>query len=146
MDARSDSRVKHIDFIIIDLLCVEISFVLAIITRYGFADFVSILTNSANDDYRAFRLVNVVLVLAYLVFMLFTGPHTGIVKRGHLKEFWNVFIINAEILFTLFAFLYVIKVSAISLQSGFSSPQRFNVAFRKLMGMTPMEYRKRHLK
>ena len=97
MDARSDSRVKHIDFIIIDLLCVEISFVLAIITRYGLADFVSILTNSANDDYRAFRLVNVVLVLAYLVFMLFTGPHTGIVKRGHLKEFWNVFIINAEI-------------------------------------------------
>ena len=39
-----------------------------------------------------------------------------------------------------------IKVSAISLQSGFSSPQRFNVAFRKLMGMTPMEYRKLHLK
>lgn len=39
-----------------------------------------------------------------------------------------------------------IKVSAISLQSGFSSPQRFNVAFRKLMGMTPMEYRKNHLK
>ena len=39
-----------------------------------------------------------------------------------------------------------IKVSEISLQSGFSSPQRFNVAFRKLMGMTPMEYRKRHLK
>ena len=24
--------------------------------------------------------------------------------------------------------------------------QRFNVAFRKLMGMTPMEYRKLHLK
>ena len=33
-----------------------------------------------------------------------------------------------------------IKVSAISLQSGFSSPHRFNVAFRKQMGMTPMEY------
>ena len=45
--------------------------------------------------------------------MLFTGPHTGIVKRGHLKEFWNVVILNSEILFTLFAFLYVIKVSAI---------------------------------
>ena len=38
-----------------------------------------------------------------------------------------------------------IKVSAISLQSGFSSPQRFNVAFRKQMGMTPMEYRKKYL-
>lgn len=38
-----------------------------------------------------------------------------------------------------------IKVSAISLQSGFSSPHRFNVAFRKQMGMTPMEYRKKYL-
>ncbi|MCR4689585.1 MAG: AraC family transcriptional regulator [Saccharofermentans sp.] len=35
-----------------------------------------------------------------------------------------------------------IKVSSIAVQSGFSSPQRFNVAFRKLKGMTPLEYRK----
>ena len=39
-----------------------------------------------------------------------------------------------------------IKVSSIAVQSGFSSPQRFNVAFRKLMGKTPMEYRKEHMK
>ena len=39
-----------------------------------------------------------------------------------------------------------IKVSSIAVQSGFSSPQRFNVAFRKLVGKTPMEYRKEHLK
>lgn len=37
-----------------------------------------------------------------------------------------------------------IKVSGVASQSGFSSPQRFNVAFRKQMGMTPMEYRKEH--
>jgi AraC-like DNA-binding protein len=35
-----------------------------------------------------------------------------------------------------------IKVSGIASQAGFSSPQRFNVAFKKLMGMTPLEYRK----
>lgn len=34
-----------------------------------------------------------------------------------------------------------IKVGGIALQVGFSSPQRFNVAFRKHMGMTPMQYR-----
>ena len=113
MDAKADSRVKHIDFIVIDLLCVEMAFVLAIITRFGLTDFISLLTNSATDDSKAFRLVNVVIILAYIVFMLFTGPHTGIVKRTHLKEFWSVVIINSEILFTLFAFLYVIKVSAI---------------------------------
>ena len=39
-----------------------------------------------------------------------------------------------------------IKVSSIAVQSGFSSPQRFNVALRKLMGKTPMEYRKEHMK
>lgn len=35
-----------------------------------------------------------------------------------------------------------LKVSSIAEQTGFASPQRFNVAFRKIMGMTPMEYRK----
>lgn len=34
-----------------------------------------------------------------------------------------------------------IKVSGIATQVGFSSPQRFNVAFRKHMGMTPVQYR-----
>jgi len=29
------------------------------------------------------------------------------------------------------------------MQVGFSSPQRFNVAFRKQIGMTPMQYRNR---
>jgi len=38
-----------------------------------------------------------------------------------------------------------IKVSGIAMQVGFSSPQRFNVAFRKQMGMTPMQYRNRVL-
>lgn len=37
-----------------------------------------------------------------------------------------------------------IKVSGIASQVGFSSPQRFNVAFRKKMNMTPMEYRRSH--
>ncbi len=113
MDAKADSRVKHIDFIVIDLLCVELAFVLAIITRFGLTNLISLITDSGTDDSKAFRLVNVVLILAYIVFMLFTGPHTGIVKRTHLKEFWSVVILNSEILFTLFAFLYVIKVSAI---------------------------------
>jgi AraC-like DNA-binding protein len=36
-----------------------------------------------------------------------------------------------------------IKVSGVAIQVGFSSPQRFNAAFRKHMGMTPMQYRKR---
>jgi AraC-like DNA-binding protein len=35
-----------------------------------------------------------------------------------------------------------LKISNIAEQIGFASPQRFNVAFRKLMGMTPMEFRK----
>lgn len=37
-----------------------------------------------------------------------------------------------------------IKVSGVAIQAGFSSPQRFNVAFRKQMGMTPLDYRKVH--
>lgn len=39
-----------------------------------------------------------------------------------------------------------IKVSGIATQAGFSSPQRFNVAFKKQMDMTPLEYRKMKVK
>jgi len=39
-----------------------------------------------------------------------------------------------------------IKVSGIATQVGFSSPQRFNVAFRKQTGMTPVQYRNKMLK
>ena len=35
-----------------------------------------------------------------------------------------------------------IKVSGVAVQVGFSSPQRFNAAFRKHVGKTPMEYRR----
>jgi len=38
-----------------------------------------------------------------------------------------------------------IKVSGIARTVGFASPQRFNAAFRKQMGMPPLEYRKRML-
>ena len=113
MDAKSDSRVKHIDFILLDLISIEVSFLLAIITRFGIAEFLTIFSDSNSEASRAFRIVNVVLLLSYIVFMLFTGPHTGIVKRGHIVEGWSVFILNVEMLFTLFAFLYVIKTSAI---------------------------------
>jgi len=38
-----------------------------------------------------------------------------------------------------------IKVSGVASQVGFSSPQRFNAAFRKHLGKTPMEYRRQVL-
>jgi AraC-like DNA-binding protein len=38
-----------------------------------------------------------------------------------------------------------IKVSGVAAQVGFSSPQRFNAAFRKHIGKTPMEYRRQML-
>lgn len=38
-----------------------------------------------------------------------------------------------------------IKVSGVAAQVGFSSPQRFNAAFRKHLGKTPMEYRRQVL-
>lgn len=34
------------------------------------------------------------------------------------------------------------KVNVVALQVGFASPQRFNSAFRKQMGMTPVDYRR----
>jgi AraC-like DNA-binding protein len=38
-----------------------------------------------------------------------------------------------------------IKVGSIALNVGFASPQRFNAAFKKYMGITPMEHRRNRL-
>jgi len=113
MDTRENSRAKHIDFILIDLLSIELSFILSIVIRFGKDYFIALLRPENVQSFNAFRTVNVVLIIAYIVLMLFTGPHRGIVKRGHIMELWEICLLNVEILFTLFAFFYAAKISAI---------------------------------
>jgi len=113
MDSREHSRAKHIDFILIDLFCVEVAYLISIVLRFGIDTFSDLLKPEFSDSLKDFRTVNVVLLVAYIILMLFTGPHHGIVKRGHIAEIGRIILLNTEIIFALIAFFYIAKVSSI---------------------------------
>lgn len=113
MDSRENSRAKHIDFILIDLFCVEAAYLISIILRYGPETFSDLLKPEFRESLVDFRTVNVILIIAYIVLMLFTGPHHGIVKRGHIAEVGRIILLNVEIIFVLVTFFFVAQISTI---------------------------------
>ena len=100
---KNSIRAKHLDFIIIDILCLFstlwLSYLLWIPEREK---------GSRGDDYRA---IGLVLVLAYL-FIVFTRPaHSGILRRSVLKEFRQTLLLNAELLTILLIYLFVVHTT-----------------------------------
>lgn len=89
---------KHYDFIIIDVLCCIVSFILAYKLRIGGNIF-------SNDLYRSILFV---LLLVDLAVIFFFEPFSGVLKRGYLKELRNVIIHVAEVMFLLIMYMFVI--------------------------------------
>ena len=93
------SKSKHLDFIILDMLCVETSFVLAYLIRFGPNGFV---------DGNLFVVFNVIIMLLHLVVVFALEGYSGILKRGYGKElkkvlFHNILILAGAILLLFFA-------------------------------------------
>ena len=103
MNKKGSEKAKHADFIVIDILCIVISLVIAYLIR----------TDRAEDYiYLPFyrKLLLIVLVL-YVILMLFGSFHRNILRRGKRKEFLSVIIVNLELMFALFAVLFLMKES-----------------------------------
>lgn len=88
---------KHLDFILLDVLCLQISYALAFLTRHGWSN------PYANIVYR--NLV-VVLILIELVTAIFFESYKNILKRGLSKEFVQLVkqICMIELLTTFYLF------------------------------------------
>lgn len=69
---------KHIDFIILDMICLQIAFVLAYFIKNGnihlYNDFL-------------YRNMAIILEVADLIVLLIFGTLKGVLKRGHYQEF-----------------------------------------------------------
>ena len=70
---------KHIDFIVWDILVLQISFVLGYMIRHGWGKWPYL-----RADYRSLAIV--LIVVDILVAVLFSTMH-NVMKRGYLKEF-----------------------------------------------------------
>ncbi len=74
---RSQGWVKHLDFIMLDLVCLNISLFLAYVVRHGFEVLYAHVT---------YRNMAVVLSLIAVVLMIFSEMFKNVLKRGYLVE------------------------------------------------------------
>ena len=90
---------KHLDFIILDMLCLQVSFMLAYAVRMGpFSPY-------ADEEYRS---IGVVLLLADLVVLLLSGTFSGVLNRGHYREF--VVTVRHVLLVEMVVILYLFTI------------------------------------
>lgn len=95
---------KHFDFMLLDLLCMEISFLVVYMIRFG-VQRASVLL-SASDFSTPYRKLMIVILCLHIAMILFTEPYSGILRRSAAEECkkviqYNVYIL-AGIIFILF--------------------------------------------
>lgn len=89
---------KHIDFIILDMICLQIAFVLVYFIKNGnihlYNDFL-------------YRNMAIILEVADLMVLLIFGALKGVLKRGHYQEF--VKTLKHGFIICLLAVLYFLQ-------------------------------------
>ena len=75
---RAGGWLKHLDFIVLDLICLQTAFMLAYAVRMGPA------SPYGDEEYRG---IGVLLLLADLVAMLLPEAFSGVLRRGRYEEF-----------------------------------------------------------
>lgn len=87
---------KHIDFIILDIICMEIAFVIAYFARHG---------NLVLFDNKYYRSAMIILVVVNLITCYIFNSMQDVLKRGRQLEFYAT--VKQVILTTLFLVLYL---------------------------------------
>lgn len=90
---------KHIDFIILDMICLQIAFVVAYFIKNG--------NIHLYNDY-LYRNMAIILEVADLMVLLIFGTLKGVLKRGHYQEF--VKTLKHSFIVCLLAVLYLFTV------------------------------------
>ena len=95
-------RSKHIDFILADLLSIELAFASAVGIWFG----------RVSDNLEFYFKIDIAIVAIYIILMLFGSFHSSILRRGFLKELWQTGITNVEVILCVVGVLFVLKESA----------------------------------
>ena len=74
----SQGWLKHLDFIVLDLLCLHVAFVFAYIVRHGLHNPYAI------EDY---RIIAIIYTLTDLLLIIFFNTMKDVLKRGLRREF-----------------------------------------------------------
>lgn len=102
MQNKNTSRSKHLDFLICDIFCVEVAFLLAYYIRMHHE-------GSIPGDY---AMMNVIVMMVHIAVAFWSECYSGILRRGLLKEFKNIAIHNFSVLAIVLMILFFIKQSS----------------------------------
>lgn len=111
---------SHIDFILLDLICLEVSFVTAYIFRLGR------LTYSSKYEHLYVQ-VAIFLIMAYLISIVFLDSYKNIIERGHYIEFIETLKQVTVVTVLLILYLYITKSSGIYSRTIFILTWELNV-------------------
>lgn len=95
----ANGGLKHIDFIILDMICLQIAFVVAYFIKNG---------NIHLYNYLLYRNMDIILEVDDLTVLLIFGTLKGVLKRGHYQEF--VKTLKHGFIVCLLAVLYLFTV------------------------------------
>ena len=105
MNSRSAKGLtKHADFILLDMICLQVSFVIA---YWFFREF----SNPYDND--AYQYQAVVFLTAQLVYIIFVGNYSGILRRGKFDEFIAVIKQIGYTLLIALVFLFVVHRTSV---------------------------------
>lgn len=93
---------KHIDFIILDMICLQIAFVMAYFIKNG---------NIHLYNNFLYRNMAIIIELADLMVLLIFGTLNGVLKRGYYQEF--VKTLKHGFIVGLLAILYLFSVQKV---------------------------------
>ena len=103
MDRAEKKRwMKHIDFLLSDILCIEIAFVLAYMMKNGWKNLLEV------EDYRH---IAVILLVLPICITFFTEPYSGILRRGWLREFVQTVKDVCILMALLFGYMFILKIT-----------------------------------
>ena len=95
---------KHFDFMLLDLIVLQLSFLVAFQIRHGMVN------PYADRDYLALAIIT---ELADIVAMIFLNTYEGVLRRGHFKEFVSSFKNGFVIVALLLLYVFVLKDTSI---------------------------------
>lgn len=94
---KNSGWLKHIDFMLIDVIMMQLGLLLACVIRLGFSNPYNLIL---------YRRVALLLMLTSISVIFLGESHRGVLRRGYLQEFKNVFQTVTVIVGILMAMLY----------------------------------------
>lgn len=96
--------IKHLDFIILDVICMQIAYMVSFMLRHGLT--------FPYEDVR-YRNIGIIIALVQVCASFFLELYKNILRRGYFQEFKSCVLSSTIVVMFVLAYLFVTKTSSI---------------------------------